>query len=448
MGRSRRFAFGLIFVTAAVPMLAVRAAEPDRGIAGFSELSADADWPWWRGPQRNGWAAEKLHFPMRWSASENVVWKAALPGRGHASPIIVGNQVVLATADTSKQRQSVLALDRQTGALRWETQISQGGFPAQNHPKNSEATPTLASDGERLFATFFHHEKIQLTALSFQGKILWQQDLGPFNPQRYKYGYASSPLMYRNTVIVSAEHDGESFITARDRQTGAQVWRTPRPNNITFSSPVVAHVASRDQLLLSGSEMVAAYDPDNGRQLWTAPGTTAATCGTMVWEGDLVVASGGYPKAETLAIRADGSGTVVWTNPQKCYEQSMLAYQGHVYAFTDNGVMYCWRIGDGKEMWKHRLKGPVSSSPILAGGHIYWANEEGNWYVFKPNPSKFELVAENKLLDEAFASPAAVAKVEAGAEDVPRSTTDGRLFIRTATGTGAARKEFLFCIGE
>jgi outer membrane protein assembly factor BamB len=348
----------------------------------------------------------------------------------------------------SKQRQFILSLDRRTGMPRWETQISQGGFPAQNHPKNTEATPTVASDGQRLFATFFHHEKIQLTALSPDGKILWQQDLGPFNPQRYKYGYAPSPLIYRNLVIVAAEHDGESFITARDRQTGAQIWRTPRPSNITFSSPVVAHVASRDQLLLSGSEMVASYDPVDGRQLWTAPGTTAATCGTMVWEGDLVVASGGYPKAETLAVRADGSGTVLWTNPQKCYEQSMLAYQGHVYALTDNGVMYCWRINDGKEMWKHRLKGPVSSSPVLAGGHIYWANEEGTWYVFKPNPSRFELVAENKLLDEAFASPAAVANIEDGASGASTSATDGRLFIRTATGTGAARKEFLFCIGK
>ena len=111
----------------------------------------------------------------------------------------------------------------------------------------------------------------------------------------------------------------------------------------------------------------------------------------MVWDGDIVFASGGFPKPETLAVKADGSGKVLWRNNQKCYEQSMLAYNGYLYGLTDGGVMFCWRGTDGQEMWKHRLTGPVSASPVLAGGNIYWANELGTLYVFIPTPERFEI---------------------------------------------------------
>ena len=149
----------------------------------------------------------------------------------------------------------------------------------------------------------------------------------------------------------------------------------PRMPTISYSSPIVAHVAGRDQLLISGGKVVASYDPENGKPLWTADATTSATCGTMVWDGGLVFASGGYPDAETAAIAADGSGRVVWRNREKCYEQSMLAVDGYVYAVNDRGIAYCWKADDGTQMWQQRLGGggAVSSSPILAGGNIYCA---------------------------------------------------------------------------
>ncbi|MBI5760435.1 MAG: PQQ-binding-like beta-propeller repeat protein [Planctomycetales bacterium] len=416
-----------------LPATGQTADKPDRGIAEFPKLSADRDWPWWRGPSRNGVAAGTQAAPIKWSNTANVVWRTPVPGRGHSSPIVVGDQVFLATSEKSTQVQSVLAFDRMTGKQLWKTDISTGGFPAKNHPKNTEATPTIACDGERLYATFFHHETIQATALDLSGKQVWQKTVGPFNPRRYEYGYAPSPTLYRDTVIISAEYDGESALTALDRQSGKQVWRTPRESSITFSTPVVAHVAGRDQLLISGSYQVASYNPANGEQLWTTRGTTAATCGTMVWEGNVVIASGGYPDAETLAVRADGSGKVLWRNVHKCYEQSLLTHAGHVYALNDGGFMFCCRISDGREMWRERLEGPVSSSPVFAGGHIYQANERGTWYVYKPNPKKFELVAKNQLGDEAFPSPAIVG---------------GQIFIRTATGSGDNRQESLYCLGK
>lgn len=405
----------------------------DRGIADFPKLSAKTDWPWWRGPSRNGVAASDAAPPTKWSNTENVTWKVPVPGRGHSSPIVVGDKIFLETADEAKKVQSVVAFDRKTGKQLWKTDLSTGGFPAKNHPKNTEASPTLASDGERLYAAFFHHEKLEATALDLMGKKVWQKTVGPFNPKTFEYGYAPSPTLYRETVIFSAEYDGDSAITALDRKTGNQVWRTKRQSMITFSTPIVAHVAGKDQLLISGAMQVASYDPANGNELWKTPGTTAATCGTMVWDGDIVFASGGYPKPETIAVKADGSAKVLWTNNQKCYEQSMLAVDGYVYGLTDNGIQFCWRGSDGREMWKERLKGPVSSSPVLAGGHIYQANELGTWWVFKPNPDKFDLVAENQLEGEAFPSPAVVGN---------------QLFLRTAKGGGRGRQEMLYCIGK
>jgi hypothetical protein len=427
----RRWSFILtILAVGALLPRGSQAADRDGGIADFPGLSADSDWPWWRGPGRNGIASGG--GPVRWSATENIAWKAPVPGRGHASPIVVGNRVVLATADEANQIQSVVAFHRQSGAQLWKSDVSLGGFPARIHRKNSHASPTVACDGERIFILFFNHHSIQATALDLDGKQLWQAKVSDFDYQRYKYGYASSPVVYKETVILAAESDGQSFLAALDRQTGREVWRTPRPVNISYSTPSIGFIAGRDQLLISGAEHVSSYDPATGKPLWSAAGTTAATCGTIVWEGDVVIASGGYPKAETVAIRADGSGKVLWKNVKQCYEQSMLAWQGHVYALTDNGILHCWRISDGQEMWKERLQGPVSASPVLAGGNIYWANGHGTMYVFRANPEKFELLAENVLGDESLASPA---------------VAGGQLFLRVASVTDK-RRETLYCIGS
>lgn len=402
-------------------------------IPGFPKLSAEADWPWWRGAQRNGIAHDRASPPVKWDARTNIVWKSPVPGRGHASPVVVGDRIFLATADEATEVQSVVAFDKRSGKLLWKTDVSRGGFTERNHPKNTEATSTIACDGQRVIATFFHHKQIEAVALDMDGKELWRKKVGDFDPKKYEYGFAPSPLIYKDKVIVSLEWDRDAFLHALDRQTGTEVWRAARPNNISFSSPVVGHVAGKDQLLISGANLVCSFEPNTGKPLWQADGTTDATCGTMVWEGDLVFASGGYPKSETVAVRADGSGEVVWSNRQKCYEQSMLAHRGFIYALADSGVLFCWRAGDGKEMWSKRLKGPISASPVLAGGHIYWANERGTMYVFKPEPTQCVLVAENQLDEEAFASPAVSGK---------------HLFLRTAATVDGKRQEFLYCLGE
>lgn len=407
--------------------------------AAFPHLDWNRDWPWWRGPLRNGHTPPQCRLPTKFGEREHLLWKVPIPGRGHSSPVVVGDAVYLTTADEQQETQSILALSRMNGEVLWTRKLNEGGFPEENHPKNSAANPTIACDGERIVSCIWHHETLHLAAHDLAGNQLWARVVGPYDPRRYKYGYAPSPVMYRQLVIVAAEQDGESYIAAVNRHTGEEFWRIPRPQSTSYSSPSIAHVAGRDQLMISGHEHIASFDPATGEQLWRAQGTTAATCGTIVWSGDIALASGGYPKAETIAVRADGSGKVLWKNGQQCYEQSMIVVSSseeqpvdYLYAITDKGIAYCWRVRDGKEMWRERLRGPVSASPVAAGGKIYWANEAGTMYVFAADPEKFTLIAENRVGEEALASPA---------------VSQNQLFLRVAHGVGASRKEYLYCFG-
>lgn len=402
------------------------------GNPAWAQAPGAGDWATWRGPTGNGVAAAGQTPPTRWSDSEGIAWKTELSGRGHSSPTVVRDRVYLTTADEQAKTQSALAFDRASGKLVWQKELSQGGFP-KTHSKNTHATPTIACDGERLFVVFHHHDKVDAMALTLEGEIAWRRDLGAFIPTQYEYGYAPSPALYGDLVLIAAEFDGAGagYLTALARKTGDVVWKTPRPKQTSYSSPIVGKVAGRDQLLISGCNLVSAFDPASGKSLWSTPGTTAATCGTMVWEGDTVFASGGYPKSETLCVKADGSGQVLWKNNQKCYEQSMLVHEGHVYALNDNGIAFCWRGQDGAEMWKERLRGPVSSSPVLAGGNIYQTDEHGTTYVFKPTPARFELVSKNQLGVEGFATLA---------------ICNSEIFIRIAEQKGGKRQEALVCL--
>lgn len=394
-------------------------------------MSRADDWPTWRGPNLNGVAAAGQTAPVKWSENENILWRASVPGRGHSSPTIVGGQIVLTTADESTQTQSVVAFDQKTGRQLWMTDINQGGFP-RTHRKNTHASPSVASDGERLFVSFHHHAGIQVSTFSLEGKRLWQRTVGKYDPQQYAYGYAPSPMLYKSLVLIAADYEGGGWLAALDGKSGATKWQVARSRKLSFSSPVVANVGGRDQLLISGTDQVASYDPTSGRQLWATAATTMATCGTMVWDGDLVFASGGYPNSETVCLRAT-DGRLVWRNKQKCYEQSMLAADGYVYAVNDRGIAYCWKASDGAEMWTARLAGgAVSASPILANGNIYLVNERGTLYVYKAQPTRFELVARNQLGDEAFATP---------------SICGGRIYMRVASTADGRRQETLYCIG-
>jgi outer membrane protein assembly factor BamB len=174
-----------------------------------------------------------------------------------------------------------------------------------------------------------------------------------------------------------------------------------------------------------------AYNPENGEVLWETEGTTLATCGTMVWDDERVFASGGYPKAETICVKSDGSGEVVWSNNQKCYEQSMLLHEGYVYAVTDAGVAHCWRATDGETMWRKRLGGDYSSSPVLIGNSIHVFNEQGEGFVFAPNPQEYQELGRNKFADDVFPTP---------------SVCGDTMYHRFAKRDGQRRQEYVAAI--
>jgi len=369
------------------------------------ERNAAANWWVWRGPNGNATTQETISTSLK---KDKMKWATPVPGRGHSSPTVTSNRIYLTTADRQAQTQSVVAFDRKSGKLLWNEVVHRGGLNHKNHPKNTEASSTVAFDGERLFVLFHNDDAIHLTCLNQEGQQIYQKNLGRYLPMQFEYGYAASPTIYEDLVIAAASYERDGYLAAYDRKTGAEVWRTPRPNRYSFSSPIVGNTGGRDQILLSGGNMLAGYDPKSGRQLWTAEATTSATCGTAVWNDEFVFARGGYPKPETACVATDGSGRVVWTNPQKCYEQSLLYSDGYVYAVTDDAIAYCWKATDGSTMWRGRLRGKFSSSPTLAKDMIHIFNEEGEHFAFPATPDRFDLQAEEKIASDVFPSPSIV----------------------------------------
>ncbi len=396
------------------------------------------DWLQWRGPSGNNHAPTDASAPTEWSETEGLAWATPLPGRGHSSPTLVGNRIYLTTADLAAETQSLLVVDRSTGRLLKSSLAHQGGLPSRIHGNNSHASPTVASDGQRVFALFCNEDAAWVTAFDLDGNRLWQQRAIGFAPQQYEFGFGSSPVVVDDLVIVTSEYDGrESGIVALAAASGKRRWLANRPNQLSYSSPARLSVAGKTQLLISGNYLLASYDATSGRSLWSVQGSTQATCGTMVWDDStgLAYASGGYPEPFTLGVKLAGDHAIVWRNNVKCYEQSLLAHAGFVYGIADSGVAYCWRGTDGKEMWKSRLGrgGGYSASPLLVGGNLYVTSERGTTYVIRATPDRFDLLAENQLGNSAFATP---------------TPGDGRLYHRFARDEHGRRQEYLVAIGQ
>jgi len=387
------------------------------------------DWPWWRGPSRTGVANPEQKPPTEWSESEHVLWKTPVPGRGHGSPIVVGPRVFLATADEQADRQSVLCVDRATGKQLWKTDVHRGGLLMKNE-RSTGASSTLACDGERVFVNFPNRNAVYTTALDLQGKELWQMKITDYVVHQ---GYGSSPAVYQSLVIVSADNKGGGALAALDRVTGNVVWRRERPATPNYSSPIIVHVAGRDQLIMTGCDKVTSYDPLTGDTNWEIDGATTECVTSTVTDGQVIITSGGYPRNHISAVKADGSGRILWENKTRVYVPSLLFHQGYLYGTLDAGMAACWNCDTGEEVWKSRLGGTFSSSPVLVGDTIYATNEEGDTFLFKASPAKFELLAKNHLGEDVFATPA---------------ICGGRIYARVAQRVDGRRQEMLYCLGE
>lgn len=403
------------------------------GSTGMTDVEAainpTRDWPAWRGPSGNGLAAAGQKPPVAWSETENVLWKTAVPGRGHGSPTVVGEYIYLPTADPVKQSQSVLCFDRKSGQTVWQKEVHSGKADPGKHANSSAASSTVACDGERLFINFLNGGAVHTTALDLDGKVLWQRKICDYVTHQ---GFASSPIVHEGLVLVSADHRGGGAVAGLDRKTGQVVWSQSRPKLPNYTSPAILQASGRTQLVMAGCNLMTSFNPLTGEKIWEIAGSTEECVGSAVTDGVRVFAGGGYPKNHTMGVVADGSGKIAWQNTSRVYVPSMIVKDGHLYAVLDAGIAVCWKSDTGEELWKERLGGDVYSSPVMVDDRIYVTNLRGKTFVFEATPKNFKLLAENQLGDEAYASPV---------------VCDNRIFLRAAK-KGEQRQEILYCIGN
>ena len=404
------------------------------------------DWPSFRGPGASG-VSDGQNLPVRWDAQRrvNVVWKTELHGLAHSSPVVWGDRIFLTTAVSSKpgatfkpglygegtasddlsvHQWKVICLERATGKVLWERIAYQGVPKEKRHIKSTYANATPATDG-RVVVAFFGSQG--LYAYSLAGDLLWKRDLGRFDVGAYdapefEWGTASSPILYKDLVIVQCDQQKGSFLTALDAKTGATVWRTERNELPSWGTPAIFPTKARAELVTNGSNFIRGYDPASGKELWRLGGSSKITAPTPVASDDLIiVASGRRPEAPIFAIRAGASGditlapgesrnrSVAWSKGQRGpYMPTPLIYGGSVYILGNAGIFDCYALADGQEIYRQRITDPgsgFSASPVASDGKIYLSGEDGEIVVVKAGP-KFELLARNDMADPVMATPA------------------------------------------
>lgn len=391
---------------------------------------ASADWPQWRGPEVNNHAPASATPVTEWSAEKNVRWKTPIPGRGHSTPIVVGRQIYLTTGDKEKGTQSLLSIDRATGKILWEKIIHKGGFPAQLHRENSPASQTAQWDGKNIIVVFENDKKIKVTAVSPQGEIIWSKVAGDYLPS-YQFGYGSTPVLHKGSLIIVIGTKESGTITSLKSHNGEKNWTVTRKGHDYWATPVVATVAGKEQLLISGTNRFSSLDPATGELNWETQAGSKSMCGTIVWHDDMIFASGGFPEKGTTAVKADGSGKVIWKNIVQCYEQSLLSHKGLIYAIADDGRAHCWDAKTGEKKWSERIgRRGVMASPLAVGDQIYATLKNGSTVILKAGPT-FQKIAVNQLGSDTYASPVAL---------------DQELFLRIGQTSRGQRQEFLFCL--
>lgn len=412
----------------------------------FTLTVAAQNWPSFRGPEAAG-IADGQHLPAVWDSHKpaGVLWKTPVPGLAHASPIVWGGRIFVTTAissrpnatfkrglygegdasdDLSAQQWKILCFDSATGKMLWEQTAYQGTPKEKRHMKATYANATPATDGEVVIA-FFGSQG--LYGYTLDGKRLWKRDLGRINAgaydlPSYEWGTASSPILYRDLVIVQVDQQQGSFITAINKKTGETVWRTERDELPSWGTPAIYPGAKRIELVTNGSNFIRGYDPMTGRELWRLGGSSKITAPTPVYSGALVVvASGRRPEAPIFAIRTGGDGgmKVAWQKQQRGpYMPTPLIYGEYLYVLGNAGVFDCYVFETGEEIYRQRIPhqgSGFSASPVASDGKIYLSSEDGDIFVVKAG-REFELMARNEMGEPLMATPA---------------ITAGKLIVRT-----------------
>ena len=387
------------------------------------------NWPGWRGPRGDGTSIEE-QIPTHWSATSNIVWKTELPGTGHASPIVSGNRVFTITAIPETEGRDLLCLSRNSGKILWQKTVIKSPLE-KKHQLNSHASSTPATDGKLVYVAFLDVQEMVVAAYDFTGQQKWLARPGPFKSM---HGFCSSPVLYKDKVIVNGDHDGDSYIVALDRATGKTLWKTPRENHTrSYCVPLIRQLSGRTQMILSGDKSVASYNPDDGKLHWIIRGPTEQFVASLVYNqpADLLFMTGGFPEHHLLGIRHNGSGDVTdtaiaWHNTKaSCvsYVPSPISEGNYFLVASDSGYANCLEATTGMLLWQEKL-GEHHASLVSANELVYFLNDDGVMNVVRPG-AEFARVARNELGEACFASPA---------------ISHGQLFIRGA--------KHLFCIGK
>jgi outer membrane protein assembly factor BamB len=403
-------------------------------VAVSGAVVSGEDWPQFRGPDGLGRAPAGL--PLTWSETSHVTWQTEIPGRAWSSPIVVGDRVWVTTATADGKTLGVVAVDRASGKIVQDTTLFEVETPQYAHPFNTYGSPTPAADADRVYVTFGSPGTAALDAKT--GKVLWTRR--DFVCNHYR-GAGSSPIVFRDRLIMHFDGSDHQFVVALDAATGETIWRTERsidfkdlgPDGLpaaegdfrkAFATPHVTEVDGSPVLISTGSKATYGYDPATGKELWRLEERDAPSGSTRPVVGHgLVFVPSGFPKGRLLAIRPDGRGDVTathvaWTLDRGVPNKPSLALVGDLlFMVTDAGVASAVEAKTGKVVWTARVGGTFSASPLVSGDRVYFFDEEGKTTVIEAGPA-FKVLAENQLGDGFMASPAAA---------------DGALFLRSRT---------------
>ncbi len=393
----------------------------------LTAFNSVADWPQFRGPTGQG-TADATGLPLAWSEDKNVSWRTPIPGRAWSSPVLLGNQIWLTTASEDGKELSVVCVDRESGKILREQKIFDVVNPQEAHRFNTYASPTPVIEKGRLYASWGSPGLACIDPKT--GRVLWERRDFICNHFR---GAGSSVLIFENLLIHNFDGSDHQFVVALDKRTGKTIWRTERSVDFkdlgpdgkpdqggdwrkAFSTPRVFQVDGKPLLVSCGSKAAYAYDPKSGKELWRVEElVNYSTSTTPIFGNGLVYLTTGLPRGELWAVRPDGRGVVtdshmVWRVARNVPTRPSPVLAGELlFMVNDGGIASCLDALSGEEIWRERIGGNYSASPLLAEGRVYFFNEEGKTTVLEAG-RQFKVLAENQLGDGFMASPAVAGK--------------------------------------
>lgn len=402
----------------------------------------DGNWPQFRGPNSTG-VVEDTSLPDTWSETKNVVWKSDMPGLGWSSPIVWGDRIFLTSVVSAgeieapkkglyfggerglpkdEHRWMVYCIDWKTGKIVWEREVHRGAPSTTRHLKNTYASETPVTDGERVYALFGN---LGLFCFDFNGKLLWTQKYET-RKTRFGWGTAASPVLHKEKLIVLNDNDEESFILAYDKKSGKELWRTDRGKGTNWATPYIWESGRRTEIVVPATKAVISYDL-NGKPLWEFKGMSSIAIPTPFSKFDLLYIASGYVGDQhrpVYAVKPGASGDIslkqgetsnefiAWYHPQAGpYNPSPIIYGDHYYTLYDRGFLTCHDARTGREIYgKQRIDADVAanaftSSPWAYNGKLFALNEDGDTYVIQAGP-EYKLLGRNSLGEMCMATPA------------------------------------------